>query len=417
MKQEIFKRLSNVALRGLTMGSRFFLLFVLARLLEPAELGLFGLMLATVSFGILVIGADYYIYSQRELLARPPEQWSFVIQHQIKAQVILYGVLLPLHLFIFFFGFLDWQYAAWFFVLLVAEHVSQEINRLLIVMHKQLIASWVLFIRWGSWVLVIVPVMYFLPEMRSLNTLYAAWLAGDLFAIFIGIAAIQKVLPNWKKSATDIKWLKQGFKVGGLFLLSTLCFKGLLTFDRYAVEILSSAEILGVYVFYIGLIVGLYAFLDPAVFSFIYPKMLQSYQMQDKQNYQKVYKELVILTVSISVVLAIVIWGVAPYIINWIGKPIYTEYMGDFRILILVGFVFALGHIPHYALYAMKGDKWIFLAHISSLIVFFFILWGVLFENGIQAVGVALLAAFSWMALIKTVGYIYTKQHSTLLNA
>ena len=399
------------------MGSRFFLIFVVARLLEPIELGLFGLMLATVSFGIIVVGADYYIYSQRELLARPPEQWPFVIQHQIKAQVILYGVLLPLQLLIFLFGFLDWQYAAWYFVLLITEHIAQEINRLLVAMHKQLIASWVLFIRWGSWVFVIVPVMYFSPEMRNLQALYMAWLVGGLFAILVGITAIHKVLPNWKKSATDIKWLKQGFKVGGLFLLSTLCFKGLLTFDRYVIEALSSTEILGVYVFYIGLVVGAYAVLDPAVFSFVYPRMLQSYQMQDKQNYQKAYKELVLLTVSISVALAIVIWGAAPHIIDWIDKPVYTEYLGDFSILILVGFVFSVGHIPHYALYAMKGDKWIILAHISSLMIFFFILWVLQFENGIQTVGVALLAAFSWMALIKTIGYVYTKQRSTLLNA
>ena len=399
------------------MGSRFLLIFAVAKLLEPAELGLFGLMLATVSFGVLVVGADYYTYSQRELLARPPEQWSFVIQHQIKAQVILYGVLLPLQLLIFLFGFLDWSYVAWFFVLLIVEHISQEINRLLVVMHKQLIASWVLFIRWGSWVIVIVPTMYFLPEMRNLSTLYAAWLVGGLFAILIGIAAIHKVLPNWDKCATDIKWVKQGFKVGGFFLLGTLCFKGLFTFDRYAVEALSSTEILGVYVFYIGFVVGAYAVLDPAVFSFVYPRMLQSYQMQDKQNYQKAYKELVLLTVSISVALAIVIWGVVPHIINWIDKPIYIEYLGDFSILILIGLVFSVGHIPHYALYAMKGDKWIILAQISSLMIFFFILWALQLENGIQTVGVALLAAFFWMALIKTIGYIYTKQRSTLLNA
>ena len=207
MKQELFERLLNVALRGLSMGSRFLLIFAIAKLLEPAELGLFGLMLATVSFGVLVVGADYYTYSQRELLARPPEQWSFVIQHQIKAQIILYGLLLPLQLFIFLFGFLDWHYAAWFFVLLIVEHISQEINRLLVVMQKQLIASWVLFIRWGSWVIVIVPIMYFFPEMRNLYTLYTAWLVGGLFAILIGIAAIYKVLPNWEK-------VRYGYKVG-----------------------------------------------------------------------------------------------------------------------------------------------------------------------------------------------------------
>lgn len=399
------------------MGSRLLLIFALAKLLQPAELGLFGLMLATVSFSVLVVGADYYTYSHRELLARPPEQWSFVIQHQIKAQIILYCLLLPALLFIFLFGFLEWQYALWFFVLLIAEHISQEINRLLVVMNKQLIASWVLFIRLGSWVFVIVPMMYFLPEMRKLPVLYMAWLFGSLVAILFGIFVIRRALPTWDKNIIDLKWLRKGFKVGGAFLLATLCYKGLFTFDRYAVEAISSTEVLGVYVFYIGLVVGAFAFLDPAVFSFIYPRMLQSYQMQDKEKYQKAYKELIISTVSISSLLSIVIWTVAPYIIDWIDKPIYIEYLDSFKILIAVGFIFALGHIPHYALYAMRGDRWIILAHISSLMIFFFIIWVFQSENGIHTVGIALLAAFSWMFLIKMMGYIYTKQHSALLTA
>ncbi len=89
MRKELGTRLLNVALRGLSMGSRFLLIFALAKLLSPTELGLFGLMMATVSISVLIIGVDYYTYTQRELLARPVEQWSFVIQHQIKSKLSL----------------------------------------------------------------------------------------------------------------------------------------------------------------------------------------------------------------------------------------------------------------------------------------------------------------------------------------
>jgi O-antigen/teichoic acid export membrane protein len=414
---EVVIRLLNVGLRGISMGSRFLLIFALAKMFEPTELGLFGLMMATVSLSVLIIGADYYTYSQRELLARPHEQWSFVIQHQIKAQLILYGVLLPAQVLIFVFGLMDWQYALWFFALLLVEHIAQEMNRLLVAMHKQLLASLILFVRLGSWVIIVIPLMYVLPQYRSLDTLYTAWLIGGLLAILLGFIVIKHAVPNWSWVKTDYSWLKKGYKVGGMFLVATICFKGLLTFDRYVVEAISSIEILGVYVFYIGIVMGAYSFLDPAVFSFLYPKMLQSYQRNDKQVYQKLFKELAISTIVLSAVMGIVIWIIMPHIINWIDKPVYSHYLDDLFILIVAGFIYAIGFIPHYALYAMRGDRWIVSAHISALVVFFTSLLFLKLDNGIQSVAMALLLAFSWMGLVKMIGYLQTKQHSILLRA
>ena len=60
-----------MVLRSLSLGSRFILLFVLARLLKPSDVGIYGLMTATIAFSVLVLGGDYYTYSQRELMAGP----------------------------------------------------------------------------------------------------------------------------------------------------------------------------------------------------------------------------------------------------------------------------------------------------------------------------------------------------------
>jgi len=95
MLKYLWLRVLNVSLRVLAMGSKFVLLIGLAKLLEPAEIGLFGLFAATVSFSMLVIGGDYYTYSQRELMSLPRERWSFVLQHQLLATGLLYIFLLP----------------------------------------------------------------------------------------------------------------------------------------------------------------------------------------------------------------------------------------------------------------------------------------------------------------------------------
>lgn len=410
MSSELTARLANISLRGLSMGSRFILIFALAKLLEPAELGLFGLILATVSFSVLVIGADFYTYSQRELLARESTEWAFVIQHQITAQLVLYALILPLQIMVFWFELLPWEYLYWFFALLITEHISQEINRLLIAMQKQLLASWVLFIRMGAWVFIVIPFMYLYPEWNNLNTILLAWLLGSAAAMMLGGFVIKNSVLDWNKFSLDKKWILNGFKVGGLFLLATICFKGLLTYDRYAVEALSSLDVLGVYVFYMGIIMGAISVLDPAVFSFLYPRMLHSYSRKDFVAFKKTFKELIVSTLLISLLLSGIAWFAMPYFIDWLDKPIYKEHIDAFMVLIFMGIAYGIGMIPHYALYAMRKDKWIVIAHISSMGVFVIALKLLQLNTGIMTVSVALLTAFIWMGLVKAVGYLSTKR-------
>ena len=198
---------------------------------------------------------------------------------------------------------------------------------MLVAMNKQLQASVVLFIRWGVWVYIILPIMYFLPELRTIESLLSAWMIGSLISVAIGVISINKMIPSWQWSSVNVQWIRQGFKVAGYFLVATLCFRGLLTFDRYLVEALSSIELLGVYVFYIGLIMGSFSFLEPAVFSFIYPKLLHSYQRGEKDIYLKSIKDISVSTILVSFFMAGIIWLVSPQIINWIDKPIYNEHL------------------------------------------------------------------------------------------
>lgn len=409
MRNELFHRLTNIALRGLSMGSRFVLVLALAKILDPASLGLYGLIAASVSFSILFIGADYYTYSQRELLGVAKEKWSFVIQHQIIAQSVLYLVLIPFTLLVFLFEFLPVSYLGWFLALLVLEHLAQEINRLLVVMHKQLTASWILFLRSGVWVWVALPLMLLDGSYRNIVTVLAAWLVGVILAIIIGAFLIYKEVPVWRRWPVEKAWISKGFKVGGTFLIATLCFKGLLTFDRYAVEALAGTEQLGVYVFYIGLVMGLMAFLDSAVFSFLYPRLVQAKQLGDDSCYKKTMRELVVSTLLLGVLLSLVSLIAMPFITDWIDKPIYQGNLDVFYILIVAGFVYAIGHIPHYGLYASKNDRWIITAHISSLAIFVVTLWLLRETEGLTAVAYALLIAFTVIALVKQLGYTMTK--------
>lgn len=73
-------RLINVGLRGMTLVSKFLLIFFLAVFLEPQELGLYGLIIATIGYSLYPLGSDFYAFTTRELLKRDRKEWGGLIK-------------------------------------------------------------------------------------------------------------------------------------------------------------------------------------------------------------------------------------------------------------------------------------------------------------------------------------------------
>lgn len=405
MVSYLAQRIANVLLRGLAMVSRFALLFVLAKLLEPTEVGLFGLFFATVSFSVLVVGGDFYSYSQRELISLPRERWSFVLQHQALAIGILYFLLIPPQLLLFKFDLLPSRFLLWFFPLLVTEHLAQEINRLLVAMQRPLIASAVFFLRVGVWVWILLPIMWLTPELQSLEAVLVAWMVGSLTAVMIGLIIILREVAPWRRWPVDSAWVKRGFAVGLMFLIATISFKALFTVDRYAVEYLAGPELLGVYVLYAGIAMTVINVLESAVFTFLFPRMISAYRQKDSEGYKGAIRELLWSTIVVSLILISMLVLLAPFVLQWVGRSVYLEQYPMLSLLLAVSFVYALGMIPHYGLYAKGLDRPIVVAHVSSLFVFTVVTLVIAPFARFESVACGLLAAFIWMGSIKLIYY------------
>ena len=399
-------------LRGLSMGSRFILIIGLTKLLAPSELGEYGLLFATLMLSVSILGGEFHSYSMREVNARPSSERAFVVKNQMLAQSILLIALFPLVLLVFLFDFISSQYIFWFAGLLILELINQEVQYFLVSIHKQIVSSLILFFRFGPWVYIVLPLMYLNPEMNNIHTVLCAWTIGSGLAVIVGGIAVWRSVPVWGRILVDRDWITRGLKTGAYFLLAALSFRGLFTLDRYALEILGSPEELGVYVFYVGVVVGIINLLEPAVFSFMYPRMIQAYHQKQKKTYLKLFRELSISTVIMSFSLSALLWFSMPFLIHWIDKPIYAEHYDSLAVLIGVGVVYALGMIPHYWLYAVRKDRWIIGAQVSS--IFFYLIFVWFYQGGapVMTVALGMLVAFSLMALIKTTAYMMFRRNA-----
>ncbi|MEO4046298.1 hypothetical protein AAFN46_04290 [Pseudomonas sp. CAU 1711] len=398
-------RLLNVALRGLTLGSKFLLIFFLARFLEPAELGLYGLLSVTVGYALYLLGLDFYTFTTREILKRERCEWGALLKSQAALTLLLYALSVPLLLLLFVTQTLPWHLAFWFFALLVLEHMNQELMRLLIAISDQLMASVVLFLRSGAWGVVVVALMFVWPELQTLQAILCAWTLGGLLAVLLAFWRLARLEISGWQSEVDWRWIGRGIRIAAPLLIATLALRGLYTLDRYWLEALAGLEVLGAYVLFMGIANAMVSFLDAGVFAFSYPKLITLFQRADPQGFRREMKRLAVQTVGVSGCFAVASLLLIGPLLLWLDKPLYVEQQAMFPWILLGTLLFALGMIPHYGLYAQGQDRPIVQNHLAGLVVFVLSTWLFSLSWPQIAIPFGLCLAFLTMALGKSYAF------------
>lgn len=398
-------RMLNVAAHGVTMVSRFLLIFFLAKFLQPAELGLYGLVVAAIGYSLYFLGFDFYIFVGREIIKRDVSEWGGIIKGQCAISSLLYLVFIPSALLLFFLGILPWKISLWFFLLLVLEHINQELGRLLVVISQQFFASLLLFLRQGLWAVAITTLMCLSPDFRDLNYVFALWsVAGTLSALagFYGLSSLG--VAGWRVKV-DWSWVFAGLKVCVPFLVATLAIRGVFTIDRYWVQELSGLEMVGVYVLFVGIASALLTFLDAGVFSFCYPDMIRAHQNGNADLFRERYVSSMILSVAMTVLFVLVSLFMLFPLLGWLGKTLYIENDWLYPWVLAAMSVYTLSMVPHFGLYSQGLDRSIIRSHVAALFVFLFVTYFSSKYYKDLAVPIGLLSSFSTILILKLLAF------------
>lgn len=406
MRLRNFSQLANIFLRGVTLASKFLLIFFLARFLDPATLGVYGLLSATIGYALYLLGFDFYTYTTRELLKCDRSQWGGFLKAQGAFTIVLYVFFLPLLGLVFLKGLLPLYVAGWFFALVVLEHLTQEFGRLLVAVSDQLFASLVLFLRSGIWAVVVTLIMLVDTQMRSLDVVLGAWTLGSASALVLGGYRLKRLrLSGWQQ-AVDWRWIARGIKIALSLLIATLAIRGLFTLDRYWVQHLWGLDVLGAYVLFMGICSALVSFLDAGVFAFIYPGLISAYQKGDASEFRQGVRKLFIQTLSLSASFAMIAWLTIGPLLSWLDKPVYAAQLPLFLWVLGATILYAIGMIPHFALYAQGHDRPIIQSHIASLLVFVMSTWLLSNYWAQFAVPVGLCVSFVFILCWKSWSYL-----------
>ena len=412
------QRVINVFLRGFTMFSKLILIFFLIELFEPKDVGLWGMFVATVATSALIIGGDYYSFSNRELIGLNDKYKQVdILKNQWTAYFFLYLILLPPQLMLFYYKFLPWEYLSWYFLILIVEHQSQEMYRIIIALKHQISASVLLFVRYGIWVWIVLWIFLTYPESRSVKVLFQAWFIGGLFSLVAGIVVIKKSLGiNFNKisnsnSNSNSKFnIIKGLKVSVVFFIATVFLKILFTSDKYIIDELGSDAELAAYVFYTAIVFGIMNLLDPAIFSFLYPELVHHHKDSKRKLFESTVKELATSTAIISLVLGLLL--VLGFHMYFLFRPneIYQSYEASFYTVVLAGLFFTWSMVPHFCIYAKGKDVYLLIATVISTVVFILCVYFLnFFTSVILSVSYSLLIATILIFILKFLLYVKIK--------
>lgn len=362
-------RLFSMLLRGTALAGKLVVFIALARFLGNAEVGLYGLVAATVAYGTFLTGMEFYNYSMREVAGHDGAAQSHAIINHLAFVSVVQGVAVVAVLLAWASGLITFHLILITLAVTVMEQWAQEGYRLLVALSRPVVASVTLFLRQGAWVFFVIFGLFMFPGLRTLDFVLLSWLVGvGLSALIAGSVLFRRTgLPTLAR--IDRRWILRGLPVALVFLGAAFGLNTINFLDRFFQARLGSDGSLAAYVMFFGISVSLIAVLDAGTFSFGFPKIVAAARRSMADLVAQVNAILwqTLITTALFVIAAVLFFE---YGLELFGIGEYRAFPTIYYALLASVVLQAFSMVPHLGLYAIHRGKVLLSGHLLALAVF-----------------------------------------------
>ncbi len=371
MLKNLITILLNLALRGLSLGGKFLLIFFIGKYLTVNELGVYGIFNTSVMLGFFLLGLSFYSYNTREVLAADPDKRLPYVRDQFVFHLIAYLLLLPFFYLLFVYNVIPRDYVWYFYILLVMEHLAQEYFRLFTVFSKVIFANFLLFLRSGLWVFILAVFWYFnIGDYKNLKYIFMFWIAGDLLTLIIGTAYFFTALDLGKLNGAGVnwRWIAKGVKISIPFFISSAAYNFLEYVDRYFIDYYLTKTDVGIYTFFNGVAKLIHLGVFTIVIMVYYPRLVEFFG-KDNAQFKKYLRIFSWQNIIFSLLGALTVILLIKPLLQFAGKEEFVNNINLFYLLVAVYIMHNISLIPHYILYVKKLDTILMYSTVVPLIL------------------------------------------------
>ena len=348
----------NLVLRGITLGSKFLLSIYLVKFLSLEANGEYGIFVATISMLTYVLGLDFYSFNNREILQENSSESGKKIKNQFFLFTIVYLIVLPLLYVLGLFDFIGEKYVFLFYLILIFDHISIELYRLLVVFSKPIQANMNLFLRTGIWILVLIFAWHNdFEELKNLKSVFNFWMIGSFLSVIYSIFSLSTtgISIPWREKI-ETKWILAGLKIATPFFIATLSYKTIQFADRYMVEFYLGTKQTGVYYFFSNISMLIETFVQTTVVMIYSPQLIASLK-KDKPFQINIFKTFSKEIVIYSVLAVVSVCAIIYPLLYIVEKTELFLSISVFFVMVTTRFIFNISLIYHFKLYVAKKDR------------------------------------------------------------
>lgn len=401
-------RLLVVGLRGISVFFKFMLFIFLGKIMIIEDFGTLMLILTISTFSVHIIGLDIYMYSNRELVINTTSKQIEIVESQVKSYLLSYVFFLPIIAWFITSFFLKFEFLAVVIMLIVSEHLGQELFRILNILNQQLIANILNFLRTGLFPIVIL-FSYLIGFSPSMNFILFGFFFFNFLAVIYGVVILRQK-KNFFKSYLGVSvrvFLKNGYQIFLVFFVGSF-FQKIFEFgNRFYVETFYNVKYVAVLSFFsqVGSILNI--IVDVAIISVVYPLFIEYFNNRDLLSIKSLHSKSIIKLSSVASFLLIFSFLFSHFFLKKIGKIEFVENVYILNIILVGNFFWNLFLLNQTLLYASRNEKYnlkfliilgilnIPMIHLFSMYYSFF---GVVLSNVFLSV---LMVIFSYFQIIK----------------
>jgi len=387
-------RVRYVAVSGIGLGSKLLVVFFFAWRFAPQTYALLVQVQAQLTLWVLLVGLDLYVFFDRRWVQGGRQIPRDELGWFLTFASVGYAVLVPAVLAL---STLKPLHTALLLAVVLTEHLSQEMNRLLLAFELHMQAVTVQFLRNTLWGVVFVSVAVVVDLPDPLAVFLALWSVGGVLAVSVGALFLRRLVvrPSGGQTAPLFRAL---VAVVLPSIASTLSVRAMLSADRLVASASLPAGEIAAYGLYVAVGAGAVAITDICVIAFSQPRLLHLLRSDASaaqlRSGQALMHRAMWQTLGLNGAIGLAGWGFIVVALD----AVYASKPNAFVIVQLGYLAFTLSHVPGGVLYARGRFKLILMATVSAALVFGAALFGVA-TFGLGLTELALATCLSFLLL------------------
>jgi len=363
--------LINMALRGMTLVTRFALTLYIAKFLGIEAVGVFGLILGIVSLAPPLVGfAGNYIFS-RESVGKSRTDAGRLLRDRLVLSIGSLCAAVALYLLMAWSGLapLPSMIAATVLIV-VLDTLACDIQVWLIAQHKALHANAMMFIRTSAWALIVMAFGFFNPAFNTLSIFIYAWAAFEALQ-FLYLLWVLRSWPLQRIAQTPISFKNIWANIikGRWVYVNECCLALAIYVDRFIVHDQLGLEITGFFTLYWSIANGVYALVSTGIVQPAMPHLVSAFHDKKTGSWQATFRALMIKTTGATIAIGTLVLGCLAVVFPLVDIGSFETYW-PFAVMLLIATVFnALSNVSGLGLASRHLDNHFAFIGIAGLIV------------------------------------------------